>query len=349
MGGDLLTDYLVDDLRAAQTGDQEAFARLTEPHRRELLVHCYRMMGSLQDAEDMVQETLLRAWRGLDTFLRRVSFRAWLYKIATNACLNALGKRPQRTLPAAIYPAADPREPIASPVEEPVWLEPLPDDWLVDAAENPEARYTLRESVTLAFLVALHLLPPRQRAVLILRDVLDWRAKEVAGLLGMTISAVNSTLHRGRTAMAKHHRADGHQAVQPLLDDEKTRRLLNAYVQAWDAADIIRLIALLKDDVAWIMPPLPTWYRGREAIRAFISARVLSARARGVRSRHVPTRANGQPAMATYHRPKAGDAYQPFGLQVLTVDESTWQIAEITNFLKPELFSRFGLASELSE
>jgi len=132
--------------------------------------------------------------------------------------------------------------------------------------------------------------------------------------------------------MAKHHRADGHQAVQPLLDDEKTRRLLNAYVQAWDAADIIRLIALLRDDVAWIMPPLPTWYRGREAIRAFMSARVLSARARGVRSRHVPTRANGQPAMATYHRPKAGDAYQASGLQVLTVDESTWQLARSLTF-----------------
>ena len=220
---------------------------------------------------------------------------------------------------------------------------------MVDTAGNPEARYTLRESVTLAFLVALHLLPPRQRAVLILRDVLDWCAKEVADVLCMTISAVNSTLQCGRTTMGKHRGADRHQAVLPLPDDEKTRRLLDAYVQAWDAADIIKLIALLRDDVAWTMPPLPTWYRGREAMRAFISAHVFPARARGVRSRHVLTRANGQPAMATYHRPKAGDAYQAFGLQVLTLDESTWQIAEITNFLKPELFFRFGLASEFGE
>jgi len=336
-------------LRAAQAGDEGAFAHLIEPYRRELLVHCYRMLGSLQDAEDLVQETLLRAWRRLDTFQQQFSLRAWLYKIATNVCLDGLDRRPRRTLPAAVYPVADPRGPIAPAIEEPVWLEPLPDTWLVDAAGNPEARYAMRESITLAFQLALQLLPPRQRAVLILRDVLDWHANEVADLLDMTASAVNSALHRARATMRKDDGADRNNAVRSPLDDERRRRLLNEYVQAWDAADIARLTALLKEDAAWIMPPLPTWYQGREAVHAFITTRVLAASARGVRRRHVPTRANGQPAMAIYHRPKASKVYQAFGLQVLTVDESVWQIVQITNFLKPELFPRFGLASELSE
>jgi RNA polymerase sigma-70 factor (ECF subfamily) len=336
-------------LRKAQAGDEEAFARLTGPYRRELLVHCYRMLGSLQDAEDVVQEALLHAWRRLDTLQQHASFRAWLYKIATNACLDALDKRPRRTLPSAVYPAADPRGSMAPPIEAPIWLEPLPDEWLVDAADNPEARYTMRESITLAFQLALQVLPPRQRAVLILRDVLGWHANEVADLLDMTISAVSSALHRARATMRRYHGADRDNAVRSLPDDERTRRLLNEYVQAWDAADIARLIALLKDDAMWIMPPLPAWYRGREAIHAFIVTQVLAASARGVGRRYIPTRANGQPAMAIYHRSQASEACQAVGLQVLTVDESAWQIAQVTTFMKPELFSRFGLAVELSE
>src|SRR5262245_48543938 len=163
-------------LAAARAGDQHEFSQLAEPYRRELQVHCYRILGSLGDAEDMVQETMLRAWRRLDTYEGRASFRAWLYRIATNACLDALDKRPARRLPMSAGPAADPAQPFAAPVIEPVWLEPLPDDWLVGVADNPEARYTTRESVALAFLVALQSLPARQRAVLILNDVLDWKA-----------------------------------------------------------------------------------------------------------------------------------------------------------------------------
>jgi RNA polymerase sigma-70 factor, ECF subfamily len=335
-------------VREAQAGDEEAFARLVGPYRRELLVHCYRMLGSLQDAEDVVQEALLHAWRRLGTLRQHTSLRAWLYKIATNACLDALDKRPRRTLPTAVYPAADPRAPLASPIEEPIWLEPLPDEWLVDAADNPEARYTMRESVTLAFQLALQLLPPRRRAVLILRDVLAWHANEVADLLDMTISAVTSALHRARATMRKYHGADRENAVRSLPDDERTRRLLDEYVQAWSAADIAKLIALLKDDAAWIMPPLPTWYRGREAIHAFVATRLLSASARAVGRRYIPTRANGQPAMAIYHCSEASEVYQAVGLQVLTVDESAWQFAQVTTFMKPELFPRFGLAVELS-
>jgi len=337
-------DTVVQD---ALTGDEEAFARLIGPYRRELLVHCYRMLGSLQDAEDELQEALLHAWRHLGTLRQPASLRAWLYKIATNACLDALDKRPRRTLPSAAYPAADPHEPMAPPIEDPIWLDPLPDEWLADAADHPEARYTMHESVALAFQLALQLLPPRRRAVLILRDVLAWQAKEVAYLLDMTISAVNSALHRARATMRKHHEADRDAAVRSLPDDERTRRLLREYLQAWGAADIARLIALLKDDATWVMPPLPTWYRGREAIQAFIATGLLAAP--GIRRRYLPTRANGQPAMAIYHGSEASNAYQAVGLQVLTVDGSVWQIAQVTTFLKPELFSRFDLAAELLE
>jgi RNA polymerase sigma-70 factor, ECF subfamily len=334
-------------VQEALAGDEEAFARLIGPFRRELLVHCYRMLGSLQDAEDVLQEALLHAWRRLGTLRQPASFRAWLYKIATNACLDLLDERPRRTLPSAVYPAADPREAMAEPIDAPIWLEPLPDEWLAGAADHPEARYTMRESIALAFQLALQLLPPRRRAVLILRDVLAWQAKEVADLLDMTISAVNSALHRARATVRKYHGADRDAAVRSLPDDERTRRLLNEYVQAWGAADIAKLIALLKDDATWVMPPLATWYRGREAIHAFIVTRLLAAR--GVRGRYIATRANGQPAMAIYHRSDTNEVYQAVGLQVLTVDESVWQIAQVSTFMKPELFSRFDLAVELSE
>jgi RNA polymerase sigma-70 factor (ECF subfamily) len=227
-------------------------------------------------------------------------------------------------------------------------LEPLPDGWLVDAKENPEARYAMHESITLAFQIALQLLPPRQRAVLILRDVLDWSANDVGDLLDMTVSAVNSALYRARATMAKHRAAGRDNAMRSLPEDERTRRLLAEYVRAWDTANIARLTALLKEDATWIMPPLPTWYQGREAILAF-AARVHTAHGIDARSRYIATRANGQPAMAVYHWSEDRKAYQAFGLHVLTIDESVWQIATIVNFLKPELFPRFGLASELSE
>jgi RNA polymerase sigma-70 factor, ECF subfamily len=197
-------------LAAAQAGDGAAFAKLTEPHRRELRVYCYRMLGSLQDAEDLVQETLLRAWRRLDTFEGRASLRAWLYKIATNACLDALRQHSRRGLPPGRVAPADPGSPLLPPVLDQIWLEPFPDAWLAPEDEEPEARFDHHESVTLAFLAALQVLPPRQRAVLILKDVLDWHAAEIAALLELTVPAVNSALHRARSTLARCYHGRDH-------------------------------------------------------------------------------------------------------------------------------------------
>ena len=335
------SDRLVDArLAAARKGDRHEFSNLTEPYRRELLAHCYRILGSLHDAEDMVQETMLRAWRRLSTFEGRASLRAWLYKIATNACLDALDKRPRRTLPAAMYPAADPQQPLLPPVAEPIWLEPYPDDLLPDADANPEARYTARESITLAFLAALQSLPPRQRAVLILCDVLDWRADEVAELLETTVSAVNSALHRARATLAQRYHAGGLDAADVSTADEATRYLLDRYVAAWESADVAGLTALLREDATFSMPPVPSWYRGRAAVRAAVSAIALGAEAGG-RWRMLPVRSNAQPAFACYRRDEAGGAHRFFGIQVLRIAGE--QIVDATTFLDPTLIARFSL------
>ena len=331
-------------LAAARAGDPDEFSGLTEPYRRELQVHCYRMLGSLQDAEDLVQETMLRAWRRFDTFEGRASVRAWLYRIATNACLDALHKRPRRALPADSAPASDPGRPPESPVSEPVWLEPFPDDLLAAPEEDPEARYTARESVTLAFLTALQLLPPRQRAVLLMRDVLGWRASEVAGLLDLTIPAVNSALHRARVTLALHYHAGAGAQTAPK-DDENLRALLERYVRAWEAADVPGLLSLLKEEAAFAMPPSPSWYRGRDAIRVFLSAAIFTDGSRG-RWRRVLVSANSQPAFAVYER-GAGGSYQAFAIEVLTMDRN--QIADVTTFINPALFSRFGLPDRLAD
>src|SRR5512135_202519 len=217
-------------LAAARTGDQREFSRLTEPYRHELQLHCYRILGSLQDAEDIVQETLLRAWRRLDTYEERAPLRAWLYKIATNACFDALGKRPRRVLPTTHYAPADPRQPFAPPITDPIWLEPYPDDLIAEPEAGPEARYSLHESVSLAFLAALQSLPPRQRAVLILCDVLDWHASEAAQLLEITVPAVNSALHRARVTMRKNYHTRGREGLPASLSDQTLRPLLERYV-----------------------------------------------------------------------------------------------------------------------
>lgn len=347
-----LDPALAKRLAAARTGDQLEFGGLAEPYRRELQVHCYRILGSLPDAEDMVQETLLRAWRRLDTYEGRASFRAWLYKIATNACLDALDRRraPKRALPSAARPPADPRLPFAPPGLEPIWLEPFPDAWFVEAAASPEARYTARESISLAFLVALQLLSARQRAALILCDVLSWPAREVAEMLELTVSAVNSALHRARTTLARHYPArDPESVLLALPADETMRALLHRYVQAWEAADVAGLVALLKEDVAFTMPPSPSWYRGRTATQIFVAATIFGDNtifagiARG-RWRLLPVQANGQPAFAMYQRDDAG-GYRAFGVQVLVFAGDG--LAEVHNFLTPSLVTRFGLPEEL--
>ncbi|HEX7588441.1 MAG TPA: sigma-70 family RNA polymerase sigma factor [Anaerolineae bacterium] len=327
----------------ANVSNQSDFAKLAEPYRRELQVHCYRMLGSLQDAEDLVQETLLRAWQKLDTYAGRASFRAWLYKIATNACLDALDRRPRRTMPQARQPASDPHEPLAPSITEPIWLEPIPDDLLADVQVSPEARYDALESITLAFLAALQILPPRQRAVLILRDVLDLHAEEVARVLGITVSSTNSALHRARTTMAKHYHARGIENVKAKPSDEKTRLLLERYMRAWEAGDVDALIVLFKEDAVYPMPPSPSWYQGKAAIRAFISSNILAGDARG-RWKMTPTRANAGPALAWYLRDDASSTYRAFAIQSLTFEGDL--LANVTTFPNPALFRFFNLPLE---
>lgn len=338
-------------LAAARRGDAHEFGGLTEPYRRELQIHCYRILGSLHEAEDLVQETFLRAWRWLDTYQGRASFRAWLYKIATNACLDALDRaRSRRLLPAHTYPASDPRAPILPPTPEISWLEPVPDEWLVETAANPEARYAAYESISLAFLTALQALPPRQRATLILSDVLDWPSREVADLLGLTVSAANSALHRARVTLAKHYHGRELETLPASMADERTRRLLERYVQAWETADVAGLVALLKEDATFAMPPSPSWYQGRAAIGVFAAATVFGEKgmfpgqAAG-RWRLQPTRANAGPAFAIYQRME-GNEYQAFGIHVLACQAG--RLAQITSFIDPSLPPRFGLPPTLA-
>lgn len=328
-------------LPALRAGDEAAFQRLTDKYRRELLVHCYRMLGSLDDAEDMLQETLLRAWRGLESFQGRSPVRSWLYKIATNVCLDFIASRKRRVLPNVALAAANPGDPLPGPSEELVWLEPVPDA-LIDLrpSANPEAYYDARESVELAFLATLQTLPGRQRAVLILRDVLGWTASEVAELLGSSAASVNSALQRARIAM-KAYRKDRKRAETTRADSEATTSLLARYVDAWQAADTKKLVALLRDDVVFTMPPLPLWYRGREAIAWFLDTQLFAGDGHG-RFRVEATRANASPAFALYQRDAAG-VYRFGGLHVLQIEDG--QIATIDDFLGPadKLSRRFEL------
>lgn len=328
-------------LRAANRGgDHHAFERLTEPYRRELLVHCYRVLGSLEDAEDALQETWLRAWRRLGTFEERAPFRAWLYKIATNSALDARSSRRTRSLPWMARPNADPGAPLSPPVMESIWIGPIPDAMLRDASPSPDALYESRESVSLAFLAVLQMLPPRQRAALVLRDVLGWSVPDVAGMLEMTVAAVNSALQRARATMQTHPAAGPHERRKPDSDD-RIASLLSRYVRAWEAADSPALVALLREDAAFAMPPMPQWFRGRADIAAFLSSVLFVGDAPG-RFRFLPTRANGSPAFAVYRRDDTG-VFSPNALQVLTIVGD--EIAAIDSFLSPDprLLARFGL------
>jgi RNA polymerase sigma-70 factor (ECF subfamily) len=323
----------------SSTGSDE-FQHLTDPYQHELLVHSYRFLGSLDDAEDALQETLLRAWRKWDTLKSPGALRAWLYKIATHVSLDMLDHRKARSMPVLGSPPADPRDPLPAPVNEPIWFEPLPEEYLDWQNINPEAKYETRESISLAFLTVLQTLPVRQRVALILMDVLGWRAQEVADLLDVSAAAVNSALQRARATL-KDHQLDGgfYHRVSP--ENPQAAALLTRYVQAWENADSAGLVYLLREDAVLSMPPLPAWYRGRQAIKTFLDTHLFTGEALG-RFRLVPTQANGSPAFAAYQRDENG-IYRPGGLQVLQLAGS--QIAQVDDFLAfdERLFQRFRL------
>jgi RNA polymerase sigma-70 factor (ECF subfamily) len=256
-----------DLLEAARSGDQDGFARLIEPYHSQLRAHCYRMLGSVPDAEDALQETLLRAWRSLPRFEGRSSLKAWLYTIATNASLRAIEQRPKRVLPIDYAPAADPRGTRADPVNDPIWLEPYPDAGLgLEAVAGPDARYEQRESVELAFIAALHHLPARQRAVLILRDVLGFSARETAAMLETTPVAIDSALQRAHKSVDERLPSQSQQQTLRLIGDDQLGRLVERYVGAWEQNDVDALVSMLAHDARIAMPPRPSWYSGREQV-----------------------------------------------------------------------------------
>src|ERR671939_1204415 len=265
-------------LDAARDGDEGAFQRLIEAYRPELHAHCYRMLGSVQDAEDALQEALLRAWRGLPRFEGRSSLRSWLYTIATNTSLNAIEKRPKRVLPVDYGPASDPHEGPGEPIVESVWVEPYPDEiiGLEDGYAAPEARYEQREAVELAFVAALQHLPPNQRAVLILREVLGFSAAETAAALDTSVASVNSALQRARKTVEDKLPERSQQATLRSLGDEKLQAIVDTYMDALARGDVPRVVSLLAEDAAWSMPPLPTWFSGIEGVTAFLRFGPLS-------------------------------------------------------------------------
>jgi RNA polymerase sigma-70 factor (TIGR02960 family) len=322
-------------LARARAGDQDAFRELTRPYQRELQLHIYRILGSVQDAEDVLQDTLLAAWRGLEEFEERASVRAWLYRIATNRALDALRaskRRPQNH--------AMPQMPEPTYWSEPVWVEPYPDvlrEGIADDAPGPAARYETREAIELAFIVGLQHLPPQQRAVLVLRDVLGYRAAEAAGLLETSEASVNSLLRRARAAFESRLPASGRERA-PLPHSRLERDLLARFATTVETGDVDGMVALLTDD-AWVtMPPLPHAYHGHDAISAFLRG---SAERRGAPLRLVATRANGQPAFGCYLRASETEVARAYALFVLTLEGG--QISAITWFADSSALPRFGL------
>ena len=331
-------------LEAARVGDGDAYGRLVGPYRGELHAHCYRMLGSVQDAEDALQEALLRAWRGLPRFEGRSSLRPWLYKIATNACLKVIERRPKRVLPVDYAPAADPHDGPADPVTESVWLEPYPDDklGLGGVLAGPDARYEQREGVELAFIAALQHLPARQRAVLILRDVLGFSARETAAALDTTPVSVDSALQRAHKTVTERLPEQSQQATLRSLGNGALSEVVERYVAAWERSDVDSVVAMLTEDARMTMPPLPTWYSGREQVAAFLAAGPLAGERRW---RLIPAHASGQVAFGAYVWDEKTHAFTPHAVNVLTLRGG--QIEEITGFLIPGAFPRFGLPNAI--
>ncbi len=335
-------------LTAARGGDETAYRRLVEPHSRELHAHAYRMLGSVHDAEDAVQDALLRAWRGLPRFDGRSSLRAWLYKIATNTCLDAIARRGRRALPIDHVAAAELGESPGRPLIESVWVEPCSDDafGLSDGRAAPEARYEARESVELAFIAALQHLPARQRAVLILREVLGFSAQESAEVLETTVASINSALQRARKTIDERLPEQSQQETLRALGDERLREVVENYMDAMARGDVEAVVAMLAEDAAWSMPPMATWYHGHDALRLFLVMGPLSG---AWRWKHVPATANGQPAIGAYTWREDEGCYRPFALDVLTLGaDGGSPIQQVTSFiarsgeaLTPEELARF--------
>lgn len=312
----------------------EDFLQLADPHRRELLAHCYRMLGSVHDAEDLVQETYLRAWRAYEGFEGRSSLRTWLHRIATTACLTALESRNKRPLPAGLGGSnSDPDEALVEQPEVP-WLEPVPDAMVAETTD-PASIVTSRESLRLALIAALQHLPPRQRAVLILRDVLKWRAGEVAEAVGTTTTAVNSILQRAR-AQLDQVAPQQDEIVEPVEPEQ--RELLDRWVTAFEDKNVAAIVEMFTSDVVWEMPPFTAWYRGPEHVARHLATRCPAGPGD---LRMVPARANGQPAFGQYLRDASDGVYRPFALQVLTLTPAG--ISHVGTFFDLRLFDTFGL------
>jgi RNA polymerase sigma-70 factor, ECF subfamily len=317
-------------LQAARSGDQDAYRRLVEPHRGELHAHCYRMTGSLHDAEDALQEALLRSWRAMGRFEGRSSLRSWLYTIATNTCLNLIARRPKRVLPIDYGPPSDPHDGVGQPLLESVLIEPYPDQGLglEDGYAAPDARYELRESVELAFVAALQFLPANQRAALILREVLGFSAQEVADALDTSVASVNSALQRARKTVDERLPEQSQQATLRSLGDKKLQEIVERYMDAMGRGDVDEVVSMLAEDAAWSMPPLASWFRGHDEIAVFLARGPLSGQWTWKR---LPAWANGQPAVAAYTWREDEGCFRPFALDVLTMDGD--QIAEVTAFI----------------
>jgi RNA polymerase sigma-70 factor (ECF subfamily) len=332
-----------DLLAAARDGDEDAFAGLVGPYRGQLRAHCYRMLGSLADADDALQDTLLRAWRGLARFEGRSSLRSWLYTIATNASLRAIEKRPRRVLPVDYAPAADPHDNPAQALAEPIWLDPFPDAELGLASDllGPDARYEQRESVELAFTAALQYLPARQRAVLILREVLGFSARETAEVLETTPVSVDSALQRAHRSIDGRVPAQTQQQRMRALGDRKVQEMVDRFARAWETRDVQGLVAMLAEDARMTMPPQPSWYKGRDAIDVFLGLWPLSPKNH---FRLITITASGQPALAGYLWDEETGNFEPESILVLTLRHDS--IEEITAFRSLELFRRFGLPEQ---
>jgi RNA polymerase sigma-70 factor (TIGR02960 family) len=329
-----------DLISRARAGDGEAFRELTEPYRRELVAHCYRMLGSIQDAEDALQDTLLGAWQGLEGFEGRASIRTWLYRIATNRCLNA--RRSVSRRPAKEWDIAEYEPPEPTRLGEVVWLEPFPDTLLegvMDVPLGPEARYEQAESISLAFVTALQVLPPRQLAVLVLRDVLGFHANEVADMLDSTIDSVNSLLKRARASLQRRLSTSADCEPAPAPDSPSEQATVAEFVRAYESGDLDALVALLTDDVFLSMPPFPLEYEGRDVVARFYASMIGSGR----RFDLVPTRANGQPAFGAYLRASTGIRHGT-GLLVLTLTGD--RIRSVTRF-DNSVLPWFGLPRSL--